>query len=127
VNEEETILRLQKFIKNSFTAFLILVSVSTEAQDRISSELPAPRMKIMYQTVAFESEGARLRGRLYLPENESGKLPVLIMTHGYSATIEGMVADNYAEAFCRAGFAVLLYDHRNFGISDGQPRQQINR
>lgn len=49
------------------------------------------------------------------------------MAHGYSATIEGMVADRYAEVFCKAGFAVLLYDHRNFGISGGEPRQQINR
>ena len=48
------------------------------------------------------------------------------MAHGYSATINGMVADNFAEKFCAAGFAVLLYDHRNFGISDGEPRQQIN-
>jgi len=38
-----------------------------------------------------------------------------------------MVADNYAEAFYNAGFAVLLYDHRNFGISDGEPRQEINK
>src|SRR5438105_12790938 len=37
-----------------------------------------------------------------------------------------MVADRYAEAFHRSGFAVLLYDHRNFGISGGEPRQEIN-
>ena len=37
-----------------------------------------------------------------------------------------MVADKYAEAFCRAGLAVLLYDHRNFGRSAGEPRQEIN-
>jgi len=48
------------------------------------------------------------------------------MAHGFSATINGMVADRYAETFYAAGFAVLLYDHRNFGISDGEPRQQIN-
>lgn len=49
------------------------------------------------------------------------------MAHGFSATIKGMIADRYAEVFAAAGFAVLLYDHRNFGISDGIPRQQINR
>ena len=38
-----------------------------------------------------------------------------------------MTADRYAEVFRDAGFAVLLFDHRNFGISDGQPRQQINK
>jgi pimeloyl-ACP methyl ester carboxylesterase len=48
------------------------------------------------------------------------------MAHGFSATI-GMVADRYAEAFCEAGFAVLLYDHHSFGSSGGQPRRQINK
>jgi hypothetical protein len=48
------------------------------------------------------------------------------MTHGLSATIS-MTADRYAESFRDAGFAVLLFDHRNFGISDGEPRQQINK
>ena len=38
-----------------------------------------------------------------------------------------MVADRYAEVFCDAGLAVLLYDHRNLGISDGEPRLEINR
>jgi pimeloyl-ACP methyl ester carboxylesterase len=37
-----------------------------------------------------------------------------------------MVADRYAEAFCEAGLAILLYDHRNLGRSGGQPRQEIN-
>jgi len=47
------------------------------------------------------------------------------MTHGTTATIT-MCLDRYAEVFCRAGLAVLLYDHRNFGLSGGEPRQLIN-
>jgi uncharacterized protein len=81
----------------------------------------------MYQNVEFPSEGAMLRGRLYLPAGAAGPFPTVIMTHGFSATINGMVADRYAEAICSAGFAALLYDHRNFGISGGEPRQQINK
>jgi hypothetical protein len=37
-----------------------------------------------------------------------------------------MAADKYAEVFRRAGLAALLYDHRNFGRSEGEPRQEIN-
>lgn len=37
-----------------------------------------------------------------------------------------MVIDGYAEVFRRNGFAVLLYDHRNLGISGGEPRQEVN-
>jgi len=47
------------------------------------------------------------------------------MAHGTSATMF-MVMDKYAQAFQLAGFAVLAYDHRNFGRSEGEPRQEIN-
>ena len=80
----------------------------------------------MFRNVAFPSQGATLRGRLYFRQNGSGpKAPIVIMAHGTSATIT-MVADRYAEVLHEAGFAVLLYDHRNFGISGGEPRGEIN-
>jgi uncharacterized protein len=74
--------------------------------------------------VEFASQGATLRGRFYCRAG-AGADPVVIMAHGTSATIT-MGIDRYAEIFHDAGFAVLLYDHRNFGISGGEPRQQIN-
>jgi alpha-beta hydrolase superfamily lysophospholipase len=83
--------------------------------------------KSVFRMVEFPSQGATLRGRFYLPPNASKPLPVVVMTHGFLATINGMVADKYAEVFYEAGFAVLLYDHRNIGISRGEPRQQINK
>jgi uncharacterized protein len=78
-----------------------------------------------YQPVEFESEGATLRGRLYTPTDAEGPFPIVVMAHGFSATIT-MTIDHYAEAICDSGFAALLYDHRNFGLSGGEPRQQIN-
>ncbi|HLA87890.1 MAG TPA: alpha/beta fold hydrolase [Anaerolineales bacterium] len=79
----------------------------------------------MIKGVEFPSEGAMLRGLLFLPESQTRKPPLVIMAHGTTATVY-MVVDKYAEAFCRAGLAVLLYDHRNFGKSEGEPRQEIN-
>lgn len=79
----------------------------------------------MIREVEFSSEGATLRGLLFLPEMPTGKLPLIVMAHGTSATVS-MVADKYAQAFCNAGLAALLYDHRNFGRSGGEPRQEIN-
>src|SRR5690349_12152725 len=81
----------------------------------------------MSNIVEFSSEGATLRGLLYSDRESTRRRPAIIMSHGLSATINGMTADRYAEVFRDAGFAVLLYDHRNFGISDGEPRQQINK
>ncbi len=79
----------------------------------------------MFQLVEFPSEGAVLRGRLYVRDKSARPSPIVIMAHGLSATIT-MVADRYAEVLFDAGFAVLLYDHRNFGLSGGEPRQQLN-
>lgn len=76
-----------------------------------------------YRTVEFTSDGAVLRGRLYLPDREPA--PVVVMAHGFSATIP-MVMDRYAECFRERGFAVLAFDHRGHGSSDGEPRGEIN-
>ncbi len=73
--------------------------------------------------VEFTSLGAALRGWLFQPEVELA--PAVIMAHGFSAT-RSMAIDKYAEAFYAAGFAVLLYDHRGFGASDGDPPRQVN-
>jgi pimeloyl-ACP methyl ester carboxylesterase len=77
----------------------------------------------VYKEVSFNSEGAELRGRHYC--HPAGPKPTVIMTHGTTATIT-MAVDRYAEAIFVAGFDVLLYDHKNFGLSDGEPRQEIN-
>ena len=73
----------------------------------------------------FESEGAFLRGFLYQAVQGDPPFPMVVMTHGTSATIP-MVTNHYAEVFAEAGVSALLYDHRNLGISGGEPRQEIN-
>jgi pimeloyl-ACP methyl ester carboxylesterase len=78
----------------------------------------------LFDNVEFASEGAVLRGRFY-PADTDGTPPVVVMAHGFSATIT-MSTDSYAEVFRQAGLAVLLYDHRNFGGSDGAPRHAVN-
>ena len=80
----------------------------------------------MHQLVEFPSAGVILRGRLYAWPDAARNRPLVIMAHGFSATISGMVADRYAEVFHNAGLSVLLYDHRGFGLSDGLPRGEID-
>jgi pimeloyl-ACP methyl ester carboxylesterase len=83
----------------------------------------------MRSDVQFQSSGAVLRGWLYRPDGApktaSGKTPIIVMAHGFSATKE-LFLDDFAEVFCAAGFAVLVYDHRNFGDSDGELRGEID-
>jgi hypothetical protein len=47
------------------------------------------------------------------------------MAHGYSAVKE-MYLDAFAEVFAQAGLAALVFDNRNFGASDGEPRYEID-
>ena len=75
--------------------------------------------------IEFASEGAVLRGRLVLPSSTMVCKPAVIMAHGTSATVE-MVLIEYAREFARAGIVAMVYDHRNFGRSSGEPRGEIN-
>ena len=70
------------------------------------------------------TDGTTLRGWHYAPAGD-GPHPTIVMAHGFSAVKE-MYLDKYADAFASAGFASLVYDHRNFGASDGEPRQEID-
>ncbi|KAF9771385.1 hypothetical protein IL306_010977 [Fusarium sp. DS 682] len=52
--------------------------------------------------------------------------PVIVMSPGFSG-IKDNFLDIFAERFQQAGFAVFLYDHRNWGASDGLPRHHTNQ
>ena len=80
----------------------------------------------MRKDIEFKTEdGVTLRGWHYLPVGRSGALPTIIMAHGFSAVKE-MYLDRFAEAFSSAGLAAVVFDNRNFGASDGEPRQEID-
>jgi uncharacterized protein len=78
----------------------------------------------MSEPIEFPSEGVDLRGRFY-GQPQARPSPCIVMAHGTTATIS-MVTEDYAAAFQRAGISVLLFDHINFGGSDGAVRQEIN-
>jgi len=75
--------------------------------------------------IAFDAEGVTLRGWLYPAEGASGPAATVVMAHGFSAVKE-MYLDSFAEVFAAAGLNALVFDNRNFGASDGEPRQEID-
>jgi uncharacterized protein len=79
----------------------------------------------MRRDIEINAEGCRLRGWLYLPDRASGSIPAIVMAHGFSAVKE-MYLDRYAEVFSAARVAALVFDNRNFGASEGEPRQEID-
>ena len=84
------------------------------------AENTTENMAMNYELVEFESEGATLRGRLYRPANGATDAPAVVMAHGFGALAIWLT--DVAVDLAQAGFAVLLFDHRNFGESDGEPR-----
>ncbi|MDZ3992547.1 alpha/beta hydrolase [Pseudomonas sp. Teo4] len=79
----------------------------------------------MRTDIAFKTQdGLTLAGWLFSP-GSSGRFPAIVMAHGFTAVKEQYL-DKYGEAFADAGFAVLIYDNRNFGASEGFPRQEVD-
>ena len=78
----------------------------------------------MRHDIEFIADGVTLRGWHYVPDGD-GPFPTVVMAHGY-AGIKELYLDDSAAFFCAAGLAAVVYDHRNFGASDGEPRQDIN-
>ena len=80
----------------------------------------------MRKDVSFESKGLTCRGWLYLPRGLAADetVPAIVMAHGFSAVKEQALPE-FAERFADAGFAVLVFDYRCFGDSEGEPRCQL--
>ena len=80
----------------------------------------------MPEKVEFNSYDRRfkLRGFLFRPVNGKGNAPIVIMSGGYGDSAERMFPT--AEGLAKAGFGVLLYEHRNTGISEGEPRLEVD-
>jgi fermentation-respiration switch protein FrsA (DUF1100 family) len=77
------------------------------------------------EDVEFVVEGdVTLTAWLYLPEGD-GPHPAITMAHGFAATREHSLTP-FAELFVQHGFAVLVHDHRGFGLSGGTVRNDID-
>ncbi|HRO57650.1 MAG TPA: alpha/beta fold hydrolase [Burkholderiaceae bacterium] len=74
------------------------------------------------EPIAFDSEGAILRGFLFRATKTG---PILIMAPGFGALL-GHSTLRFADGFASAGFNVLAFDNRGFGESDGLPRQEVD-
>lgn len=77
------------------------------------------------QTIGFPSDGVRLEGDLYLPEDATGPVPAVAYGPGFGGVKE-MLIPSYATALREAGIAVLAFDYAGFGSSEGEPRQHLD-
>ena len=77
--------------------------------------------------VNFTSNNQNLVGDLYLPDDyqEGDKLPGVVVTGAWTTVKEQMPA-TYAEELADRGYAVMAFDFRNWGESEGDNRQLEN-
>jgi len=79
----------------------------------------------MRSDISFESAGSLCRGWFYPAKGVKGAAPAIVMSHGITAVKEQYL-DRYAEQFAAEGYAVLVFDYRHLGSSDGTPRGRVN-
>ena len=74
--------------------------------------------------VEFAADGRTLRGWLRLPGGD-GPHPLVILAHGLGGLKEWTIPE-VADAFVDAGIGAMTFDYRNFGDSDGLPREEVD-
>lgn len=71
------------------------------------------------EQVTFYSDGIRLCGHLHRPDAGAGPLPFITQGPGWLGLADAKLYAPYHQAFTDAGFAVLIFDYRGFGASEG--------
>ena len=77
------------------------------------------------QPIDFYSEGCKLDGDMYLPDGlAAGEARAgIVLCHGYTGVKDLYLPDN-ARVLCDAGYAVLTFDYKGWGKSEG-PRDRL--
>jgi uncharacterized protein len=83
------------------------------------------------ETVTFYSHGTKVVGTLRLPEGAPAAVPAIVQGPGWLGLRDARLYERYHEALLAEGFAVLVFDHRGFGDSEGDatyldPRSQVD-
>lgn len=86
-------------------------------------------MPVKSEEIEFKSHGVPLRAGFFKPSGKSlhnnRGMPCVVMAHGLGGTRAAGLAP-FARRFAEAGFAVLVFDYRGFGASEGLPRQVVD-
>jgi pimeloyl-ACP methyl ester carboxylesterase len=70
--------------------------------------------------LTFSVAGASCAAWFYPAAGAGSPAPVVVIAHGLSGTRRDRLGP-FAERFAAAGFAALVFDHRGFGDSGGEP------
>ncbi|HTD10142.1 MAG TPA: alpha/beta hydrolase, partial [Solirubrobacteraceae bacterium] len=79
---------------------------------------PADSMR--RQDLSFPSDSEHCAAWLYPARGTAAQAPIVVMAHGLSGTRRDGLGP-FAERFAESGIAALVFDHRGFGDSGGEP------
>src|SRR5580698_4265805 len=90
---------------------------------KVSEQTPKLKISKNIRKIEFKSEGLVLRGNLHLPPDflEIRKYKGLLITGSWT-TVKEQMSDLYATKLAQEGFVALTFDFRNYGESEGEPR-----
>src|SRR5690242_18843124 len=74
----------------------------------------------MEERVHFTSAGLRLAGIFEKPHGEAGRLPAIMVLHGFGSNKDSGTMKTAAKLFGSLGYATLRFDMRGCGESEGE-------
>lgn len=112
--------KVEKFTEY-FDPFILEKAFGKQLQDNFNVS------KGNIRKVEFKSEGLVLAGNLHLPQKfDEKKTYKSVVVTGSWTTVKEQMADLYAAKLANEGFVALTFDFRNYGASEGQPRNYEN-
>lgn len=87
----------------------------------------APAARFTRTDSPFLSQGLTCSAWLYMPpgRTQGQRYATIVMAFGFAGE-KTFRLPSYAERFVEEGWAVLVFDYRNFGESEGTPRNLVN-
>src|SRR5262245_63380394 len=110
-------LSTRRFLAATFLISLPLAALGTSSGQDSKPGFAVPD-GVTYRTADIMSEGTRMSAEVFTPEGSEGKLPTIIMSHGWGGTARDLQPS--AVAFAKAGYLVIAFDYRGWGKSDSR-------
>ncbi|MDO9353734.1 MAG: alpha/beta fold hydrolase [Solirubrobacteraceae bacterium] len=101
------------------SAGLALITTVAAAMSATAAEAASP------ERITFASSGTTIVGYHWSPENTTTRAPVVVMAHGLGG-LQTSRLQPFAERFAAAGYHAITFDYRNWGQSDGTPRNLLD-
>jgi uncharacterized protein len=98
-------------------AVMLVALVADGFAQPAAAPFPLPS-DISFRKATISSEGTRMAAEVFAPVAAGGKLPTIIMGHGWGGTAAQLRAD--AVVFAEAGYLVVTFDYRGWGESDSR-------